>query len=68
LFAFVKIVGFGHNFDIDQPLSGKRKGVIAVIFKIFSIILLRLGLAIKVERKVLDFDYTDYLGNDYKVN
>ena len=68
LFAFVKVVGFGHNFDLDQPLSGKRKVVIAVIFKIFSIILLRLGLAIKVERKVLDFDYTEYLGNDYKVN
>jgi hypothetical protein len=68
LFAFVKVVGFGHNFDIDQPLSGKRKVVIAVIFKIFSIILLRLGLAIKVERKVLDFDYTEFLGNDYKVN
>ena len=67
LFAFVKIVGFGHNFDIDQPLSGKRKVVIAIIFKIFSIILLRLGLAIKVERKIVDFDYSEYLGKDYKL-
>lgn len=40
--------------------------MIAFIFKIFSIILLRLGLAIRVERKIVDFDYSEYLGKDYK--
>ncbi len=67
LLSFYRVVGFGHNFDIDQPLSGKRKVVIAIIFKLFSIILLRLGLAIKVNRKKVDYDYSEYLGKDYKI-
>ena len=62
-----RIVGFGHNFNIDLPLSGKRKRALAIIFKIFSIILLKLGLAIKVQKKVIDYDYSEYLGKDYRL-
>ena len=40
--------------------------MIQVIFKIFSTILLKLGLAIKVQRKVIDYDYSEYLGKDYR--
>jgi len=63
---FNRIVGIGHNFDIDQPLSGKRKRFVAFIYKVFSTILLKFGLAIKVQRKMVDFDYSEYLGKDYR--
>ena len=61
-----RIVCVGHNFDNDEPLTGTRKTMILWLYKRISNILLRIGLAIKVDRKILDVDYSEYLGKDYK--
>lgn len=57
----------GHNFDRDGPVTGRRKKIIRFIYTHYSTLLLRGGLAMKVNYKYhKEYDYTEYLGTDYK--
>ena len=60
-----RIVCIGHSFENDQPVSGLRKKLIQKAYNTLSMLLLRVGLAIKVQHKYIKYDYSKYLGQDY---
>ena len=60
-----RITCIGHDFANDKPIAGRRKTLIGFVYKYMSILLLRVGLGMKVERKYIKYDYSEYLGADY---
>lgn len=56
----------GHSFDNDAPVAGFRKTMISLIYRIGVYFFLTICMAMKVERKLVDYDYSQYLGKDYK--
>lgn len=47
---FIRIVGFGHNFDDGKPISGWRSSVFSNIYKLVGMfITLQLGINAKRE-------------------
>ena len=63
-----RILCYGHPFERDAPISGIRKTLIACVYKVLAYTLLTVCMSMKVERKKFDFDYSEYLGTDYKKN
>jgi 1-acyl-sn-glycerol-3-phosphate acyltransferase len=60
----VRILCLCHNFE-KKPLSGCRKKVVFFVVKMYCQFMLWLG-GIRVSSRKMDYDYTEYLGPDYK--
>ena len=64
-YIFVRIFTIGHSFRGDTPLTGCRKHIVIFLIKFFCTgILFFAGM--RSSRKKVDFDYSAYLGPDYK--
>ena len=64
-YIFVRIFTIGHNFRGNSPISGCRKHIINFMYKVFSMLILFFG-GMRSSTKKIDFDYSTYLGPDYK--
>ena len=64
-YIFVRIFTIVHNFKGDTPISGCRKHIINFMYKVFSMLILFFA-GMRTSTKKTDFDYSAYLGPDYK--
>ena len=60
----VRILCLFHNFE-KGPITGIRKAIIKRIMHYLSIVIL-IVCGLRYEKKHIDFDYSKYLGPDYK--
>ena len=63
--SYYRIITICHSFKGDKPLSGCRKSIIGMLYKIESMVLLFFG-GLRSSKTKLDVDYSSYLGPDYK--
>lgn len=63
--CFAKIITIGVTFNEEQPLVGWRNSVVNFIITIGSSIVCFVG-GFSSELREIDFDYSYYLGTDYK--
>jgi len=64
-YIFVRIFTIGHSFKGDTPITGCRKHIINFMYKVFSMLILFFA-GMRTSTKKTDFDYSAYLGSDYK--
>lgn len=65
-YIFVRITTIGHSFSNQTPLKGRWRNLINVYaYKVFSTIVVYIAGG-WMTRKVVEFDYSPYLGPDYK--
>ena len=65
MMSYYRIITICHSFKGDKPLSGCRKSIIGMLYKIESMVLLFFG-GLRSSKTKLDVDYSSYLGPDYK--
>jgi hypothetical protein len=64
--VIVKIVTIGHDFNKDEPIRGWfRITVLGYIYKLMTSVLL-LGIGIRSSYEKREYDYTYFLGPNYK--
>jgi hypothetical protein len=63
-YIFVKLISIGHNIE-TEPLKGCRKTFIGFIYKAVAATLAFFG-GLRYSKVIKDYDYTTYLGPNYK--
>lgn len=65
-YIVVRIVTIGHNFNEDKPIRGwLRNKVLGYVYKFMcSLVVLVVGVRSSIEER--DYDYSHYLGPNYK--
>jgi lysophosphatidylcholine acyltransferase/lyso-PAF acetyltransferase len=61
----VRIITIGHNFARDEPIRGCRQRAVMRAYKFYTWILM-LAVNVRCSKRELDYDYSEYLGPDYK--
>lgn len=56
----------GHSFKDGKPLTGCRKPILKFAYKFCSLLILFFAGMRSSKTTLLDFDYSSYLGPDYK--
>lgn len=60
-----RIFTLGHSFEGEAPLRGCRQTLISFMYKLVSKLLCFFG-GMRTTRKHVDFDYSSFLGPNYK--
>ncbi len=63
-YIFVRLFTIGHSFREDKPLTGCRRWIIDMLYKVISLLILFFG-GMRTRKNKVDFDYTPYLGAQY---
>jgi len=66
LCIFIRIITIGHSFKDGKPLTGCRKPILKVLYQACTTIFVFLGAIRKRKTIRKDYDYSSYLGPDYK--
>ena len=65
-YLILRIVSIGHSFEQGEPLRGCRGNMTNKITKFMSGILM-IAMGMRSSKMKLDIDYSEYLGDDYKL-